>query len=119
MLTTLMIVATSGTLLAASYNDITEKVETVNKDTRITSWYVECNSSGSNCHGYWIRGKKTDTSPDQVYSKYKDYKGEGYASVVDGYGNTANGGWKSTNVYSEAHLPWSFKGTNKAYYNYR
>lgn len=114
-----MVLATSGTLFASSYNNIDTQSTVVNADTRITSGYIECNSSGKDCHGYWIRGKKTDTNPDQVYSSYKDYKGQGYASVVDGNGNTSNGGWKDTNVYSTAHLKWTTAGTNKAFYNYR
>lgn len=44
-------------------------------------------TSGSKDGGYWIRGK----SGDQLVSKYKHYKEEGHASVVNGEGDTDEG----------------------------
>ncbi|MDE6357491.1 MAG: hypothetical protein K2L15_02760 [Eubacteriales bacterium] len=65
--------------------------------------------------GYWIRGKRGS----QLVSEYKHYTGEGRASVTNGEGNYVDGGWKEANVFSKASTTWTFKGTNRANYDYR
>ncbi|MCR6108956.1 hypothetical protein HXA35_01165 [Bacillus sp. A301a_S52] len=75
--------------------------------------------SGKKAGGYWIRGKKKINDENKVYSKYKHYKKEGRASVVNGLGDTATGKWQPKDEYSVAHRKWTFRGTNKAYYNSR
>ncbi|KGX87306.1 hypothetical protein [Pontibacillus litoralis] len=77
----------------------------------ITSGYVDKGDK----KGYWIRGKKDGN----VYSKYKNYKMEDRASVVNGAGDTDTSGWKSPDTYGVAKRDWTFWGTNKTYYNYK
>lgn len=65
--------------------------------------------------GYWIYGKRDGN----VVSEYKVYVGEGRASVTNGEGYYDDGGWVEVESWSKAAQPWTSKGTNKAYYDYR
>ncbi len=91
----------------------------IEPDTYLTSGIVECSDNGAGCQGYWIRGQKHVSGKNQLVSEYKDYVGQGRASVVNGNGDTDDGGWKATNTYSYASEDWTFWGTNKAYYDYK
>ncbi|WP_251942391.1 lactococcin 972 family bacteriocin [Staphylococcus sp. Marseille-Q5304] len=63
--------------------------------------------------GYWIRG----TTSKYVKSKYKHYKGYGYASVINGNGVHKDGGWQSKGHWSNAVLKKTKHG-NKAFYDH-
>lgn len=65
--------------------------------------------------GYWIYGQRDDN----VVSEYKVYVGEGRASVTNGEGYYDDGGWVGVEEWSKAAQPWTKKGVNKAYYDYR
>ncbi|AOR25026.1 lactococcin 972 family bacteriocin [Clostridium taeniosporum] len=65
--------------------------------------------------GYWIRGKKNG----EVISKYKHYTEQGYASVINGEGDTDDGGWQPAGEWSPASAEWTFWGTNKSFYNHK
>lgn len=83
----------------------------VHENARADSGTVD----SGNDKGYWIRGKRDGN----VISEYKNYKKEGFASVINGDGHYREGGWKSADVFSKAEAYWSFWGTNKAKYRFR
>lgn len=83
---------------------------------KLTMYSVE---SGNKDGGYWIRGKKNIGGTPNVYSKYKHYKEKGRASVVNGVGDTDDGGWKSPGAYSTAYKKWTSAGVNKTYYDHK
>ena len=85
----------------------------VNTLARAKNKYIK-NGDGTRV-GYWIYGKRDGN----VVSEYKTYVGEGRASVTNGEGYYDDGGWVGVEEWSKAAQPWTKKGTNKAYYDYR
>lgn len=81
--------------------------------TRASNKYIK-NDDGTRV-GYWIYGKRDGN----VVSEYKVYVGEGRASVTNGEGYYDDGGWVGVESWSKAAKPWTSKGTNKAYYDFR
>lgn len=72
--------------------------------------------------GYWIRGEKTYSDGDYVYSSFKAREGVrdwGRASVTNGVGVYDDGGWKPAGTPSVARAIWTSSGTNKANYDFK
>ncbi|MGM7635342.1 lactococcin 972 family bacteriocin [Bacillus sp. Hm123] len=84
-----------------------------NKDVVAKSTFTRKVTTGPYAGGYWIRGKDGSL----LVSKFKHYKKQGRASVVNGKGRYDSGKWKPKNQFSRAKQIWTLTGTNKAYYD--
>lgn len=73
-------------------------------------------TSGAKDGGYWVRGKVEG----KLKSSYKHYTQHGFASVTNGKGVYADGGWQNPDAFSNAKLiTWTFSGTNKSNYRFK
>lgn len=104
-----LLAPTASSVFAAEANNAHGGYEVISAKTQAGI------TSGNKDGGYWIRGK----SGNEVVSKYKHYKEEGHASVVNGEGDTDSGNWEAPGSYSYAHADWTSAGTNKAYYDHK